>query len=285
MSMSAPTGAAVAPAPARGLGTQSAIRYASAGVAFLALAAIAVGCFLPAADDGSVTFERLRGNSLRETDIAWLTVPMCAVVALALARSLHRGERTLGPLLGGLVVMTEAVYIGAAELTTCPVGSPSFDGAMCQTAAPGVGLFVLAAGGSALAVAGLELARSLAPVPPEADVATEDDRDRVPAQLEPYTLHPSSELQYETLEQLQHALRARDGHVLHEAEFKGYYLYMTETVFVAAGRSQDHGFAMRDGEWVPFTPDTRPLDLEWILTLANAAEWEVQRAPTEAQRA
>jgi hypothetical protein len=285
MSMSAPTGAAVAPAPARGLGTKSAIRYASAGVAFLALAAIAVGCFLPAADDGSVTFERLRGNSLRETDIAWLTVPMCAVVASALARSLHRGERTLGPLLAGLVVMTEAVYIGAAELTTCPVRSPSVDSAVCQTAAPGIGLFVLAAGGAALAVAGLELARSLAPVPAKADVATEDDRDRVPAQLEPYTLHRSSGLQYDTLAQLQHALRARDGHVLHEAEFKGYYLYMTETVFVAAGRSQDHGFAVRDGEWVPFTPDTRPLDLEWILTLANAAEWEVQRAPTEAQRA
>jgi hypothetical protein len=285
MSMSAPTGAVVAPTTARGLGSQSTIRHASAGVAFLALAAIAIGCFLPAADDGSVTFERLRGNSLRESDIAWLTVAMCAVVALALARSLYRGERTLGPLLGGLVVMTEAVYIGAAELTTCPVGSPSVDSVGCQTAAPGIGLFVLAAGGAALAVAGLQLARSLAPGPPKADVATEDRQDRVPAQLEPYTLHTSTALQYDTLEQLQQTLRARDGHVLHEAEFKGYYLYMTETVFVAAGRSQDHGFVVRDGEWVPFTPDTRPLDLEWILTLANAAEWEVQRAPTEARRA
>jgi hypothetical protein len=266
------------PSTTRGLGLRSGTRYLSAGLAFLALASIAIGCFLPAADAGSVTSERLHGNSLRASGIAWLTVALCVVVAAALARSLYTGRRTLGPLAGGLLVMTQAAYIGAAELTTCPVGAAALDSAVCETASPGIGLSVLAAGGAALAVAGLQLAR-LEASRPKAVAATEDGHDRLSAQLAAYSLHPSTALQYQTLEELQQALLGRDGHVQHEAEFKGYCLYMTETVFVASGRSHDHGFEVRDGEWVPFTPDTRPLDLEWILTLVNAAEWKSELRP------
>jgi hypothetical protein len=253
------------------------IRYLSSGVAFLALGTVAVGCFLPTADAGSVTWDRLHENSLRASGIAWLTVSLCVVVGAALAVSLYRGRRTLGPLVGGLLVLAEAAYLGAAELSTCPVGVAVVDGAVCQTASPGIGLFALAAGGGALAIAGPHLA-TLAPKPPKR-LAAEHAPDRVPGQLEPDSVEPPTAIDDATLKPLQQRLRAGGGRVDHEADFKGYYMYVSETVFIASARSHDHGFELRDGEWVPFTPDTRPADLEWLVTLADAAEWKGRAAP------
>jgi hypothetical protein len=263
--------------------TRGTTRYLSAGVALLALAAVAIACFLPTADTGSVSWERLHENSLRPSGIAWLTLALCVLVGAALAVSLYRGRRTLGPLAGGLLLLAEAAYIGAAELATCPVGTAVVDGAVCETASPGIGLFVLAAGGGVLAFVGPQLA-SLPPIPPNEVAAGEDGHDRLSAEPAPYSLDPATARRDQALEQLQQALLSRDGHVHHEAEFKGFYLYVTETVFVATGRSHDHGFELLDGEWVPFTPDTRSVDLEWILTLVNAAEWKV-RAATVARSA
>jgi hypothetical protein len=259
-------------------------RYLSAVVAFLALAAVAIACFLPTADAASVSWERLHENSLLPSGIAWLTLALCVVVGTALGVSLYRGRRTLGPLVGGLLLLAEAAYIGAAELATCPLSTAVVDSTVCETAAPGIGLFVLAAGGGVLAIAGPRLA-TLPPIrSPEAVAATEDAHDRLPAQLEPYSVDPAPARQDQPLEQLQQELRASDGRVHHEAEFKGCYLYVSETVFVVSGRSHDHAFELRAGEWVPFTPDTRPADLDWILTLADAAEWTVC-AETEARPA
>jgi hypothetical protein len=252
-------------------------RSVSAVVAFLALAAVAVGCFLPTADTASVSWERLHENSLRASGIAWLTLALCVVVGAALAFSLYRGRGTWGPLVGGLLLLAQAAYIGAAELATCPVGTAVVDSAVCETASPGIGLFVLAAGGGVLAIVGPRLA-TLSPTPPEAVAANEDAHDPLAAQLEPYRVDSPPAPEDDALKQLQQALRARDGRVHHEADFKGYYLYVSETVFVGSGRSHEHGFELQDGEWVPFTPDTRAADLEWILTLANAAEWNVRPA-------
>jgi hypothetical protein len=257
-------------------------RRLSTAVAFLGVAVIVFACFLPVADEGSVTFDRILGNSLRESGIAWLTLALCGLLALTLVRSLRRGERTLGPLIGGLLVMAEAVYIGAAELTTCPVGTDVVDSTACQMASPGIGLFVMEAGGAVLALAGLQLARWREPLRARTLLATEDEPDPVSARLAPYSLHPPGEAAaHQTLEDLYHALRAKDGEVRHEAEYKGYHLYITDTVFATAGRGQEHGFEASGGEWLPFTPDTSPRDLEWILTLVNAAEWRLQRASTQ----
>jgi hypothetical protein len=266
-----------------GAPSTSGSRYLLAGVAFLGLAAVATGGFLPAADTGSVPWERLHDNSLRASGIAWLTVALCVVVGAALAVSLYRGRRTLGPLFGGLLVLAETAYIGAAELTTCPLGAAVVDGAVCETASPGIGLFVLAAGAGVLGIVGPPLA-ALAPIPPKPVAETRDAEDRLPAQDAPESVDPSSARQGRLLEQFQQALLARDGRVHHEAEFKGFYLYVTETAFVATGRSHNHGFELLAGEWVPFTPDTQLADLEWILTLAEAAEWN-ERAELQARPA
>ena len=141
----------------RGLGLPSA-RHLGYGVAFLGLGAIGVGCFLPVADEGSVDFDRIHDNSLRPSGIGWLTLLLCGMLVITLTRSLHRGGRTWGALVGGLLVLAEVVYVGAAELTTCPVGTNLVDSSVCQAASPGLGLFIIGAGGAALALAGLELA-------------------------------------------------------------------------------------------------------------------------------
>jgi hypothetical protein len=134
------------------------IRHWGYAVAFLSLGPIGVGCFLPAADEASVGFDRIDGNSLRPSGITWLTLALCGLLAIALTRSLHRGGRTWGPFIAGLLVLAQTVYVGAAELTTCPVGSNLAAGVTCETASPGLGLFMIAAGGAALALAGVELA-------------------------------------------------------------------------------------------------------------------------------
>jgi hypothetical protein len=139
----------------RVLGLPSA-RQLAYGVAFLSLGAIVVGCFLPVADEASVNFDRIDGNSLRPSGIGWLTLSLCGLMAISLIRSLYRGERTWGPLIVGFLVLAQTVYVGAAELTTCPVGANLAD--PCQTASPGLGLFMIGAGGAALALAGIELA-------------------------------------------------------------------------------------------------------------------------------
>jgi hypothetical protein len=127
------------------------------GVAFLSLGTIAVGSFLPVAAEGSVGFDRIEGNSLWPSGIGLLTLALCGLLAIALTRSLHHGGRTWGPFIVGLLVLAQTVYIGASELTTCPVG-PLAAGSTCQTASPGLGLFMIAAGGAALALAGVQLA-------------------------------------------------------------------------------------------------------------------------------
>ena len=145
------------PSLARGLSRPSA-RHLSFGLAFLGVAAIAVGCFMPVADAGSVSFSRINDNSLRLSGIGWLTLLLCGVLVITLTRSVYRGEPTWGPVIGGLLVVTEAVYVGAVELTTCPLGTNVAGISACQAASPGLGLFMVGAGGAALALAGLELA-------------------------------------------------------------------------------------------------------------------------------
>ena len=141
-------------------------RDLSFGLAFLGLAAIVVGCFLPVADAGSVDFDRIHRNTLLSSGIGWLTLLLCGVLLVTLTLSLRHGEATWGPLIGGLLVVTEAVYVGAVELTTCPAGTNFVGvGSACQAASPGLGLFMIGAGGAAMALAGLELAPWRRPLP------------------------------------------------------------------------------------------------------------------------
>jgi len=131
-------------------------RAVQIGLATAGLAAAALGCFLPTADEASVGFAQLRDNTLVASGIGWLTLLLCGAVAADLLRSVVRREPTWAPLLGGILLVAQAVYLAFAELTTCPVGSSG--ARACEEAAAGSGLMLVAAGGCALLVAGVPLA-------------------------------------------------------------------------------------------------------------------------------
>jgi hypothetical protein len=84
-----------------------------------------------------------------------------------------------------------------------------------------------------------------------------------------------------TLDDLSSQLRARDGVLWHEATIAGYSFYFADTsfgngpIFRIIGDKFMHAFEWGPGgDWRPLTINTTTADLDWILPLAETAEWK-----------
>lgn len=94
-----------------------------------------------------------------------------------------------------------------------------------------------------------------------------------------------------TIYELENKLRqdAKDngsagGQLWHEADIDGYHLYISDSsfgdgpYFSIQGNGVRHGFEKPMGEWLPvlhggFKPQTTMADLDWIMPLAEKANW------------
>jgi len=70
------------------------------------------------------------------------------------------------------------------------------------------------------------------------------------------------------------------GQVWHEADIDGYHLYMADTsfgngpIFSIVGNNRYVAYERPEGEWVMYTLPTVLNDLEWIMPIAERAEWK-----------
>lgn len=82
-------------------------------------------------------------------------------------------------------------------------------------------------------------------------------------------------------EKLLHSVLNEEGYggtVWHEAYIDGWRLVMTQTdwgevLFSARKDGEFFGFESWGSKWIPFLRGTKKSDLEWLVELAERAEW------------
>lgn len=117
--------------------------------------AAAVGVFLPRVD--SPTSLHIADNSVIATEVAVgvLVLLLAAGGALAAIQDQYEGERNPWLLLAGLLIVGAAIYYGTGDRLDLVTSSPTgFLAGKEFTGSPGVGLYLMGAGGLLMALAG-----------------------------------------------------------------------------------------------------------------------------------
>ena len=137
------------------------------GIALFGAAAMVIAAFLPLWDEGSVHFVKLVENSLIQSSMGWAVVGLAIGGALGVFRAYRARKRTWVPIVLGLTGIGLAVLMGATEewMRLCPVDA-GFSGEGCETASPGVGVYVAGVGALLMTIGGLQIRNSEAVASP-----------------------------------------------------------------------------------------------------------------------
>jgi hypothetical protein len=121
--------------------------------------ALIIACFLPYAEPTS--FARVAQNTLIENGDGWILIVLAVGELFTLYRMYMSRRRNLGPIITGIIATGIAVYEGTnkSNLRLCPIGSDPL-GIGCETAKPGIGIYVAGVGGLLMIVGGWQLYRA-----------------------------------------------------------------------------------------------------------------------------
>ena len=130
------------------------------GLVFAGCGALAmlISVFLPYAESNSV-FTQIEQNTLIQNGVGWLFVILVIVDAVSTYRAYRLRTRTWGPILTGAIGISAAIYFGSNggnSLQLCSVAT----GTNCETANPGIGVYVAGVGAVLMLVGGLMIRAS-----------------------------------------------------------------------------------------------------------------------------
>lgn len=144
-------------------------RLLAFGLGFVGIVLATIALFMPFVDEASSgSFVGVAENTILQTDYGWLNLILIGLFAVGLIRNVMSPHRVVWPLIVGGLTVASAVwsFVDEDARTLCPLGATTITDA-CSVAEPGLGIYMLGAGGASLAASWLFFRR----FPPRATVA------------------------------------------------------------------------------------------------------------------
>lgn len=128
-------------------------RFLAFGLGFTGIALATISLFMPYVDEASSgSFGGVAENTILQTEFGWVNLILIGLCAVGLVRNLMSPHRVVWPLVVGGLTVASAVwaFVNEDARTLCPLGQTTITDA-CSVAEPGLGIYMLGAGGAALA--------------------------------------------------------------------------------------------------------------------------------------
>lgn len=126
------------------------------GLGFLGVTLATIALFMPYVDEASAgAFTGVAENTILQSEYGWINIVFIGGWIVGLLVNLRDPHRVWWPLVVGGLTVASAVWAATDEeqRTLCPLGATRVTDA-CSVAEPGVGVYMLGAGGAALVMSG-----------------------------------------------------------------------------------------------------------------------------------